>query len=192
MPHCQHILSTHTLRTLYRHTLSTHHINSLSQHIQSTHPINTPYQHTLYQIPTSPYSIPRYRPLGTPQTMTSVAHTTYGPDLVGEIGTELDVQLVQANAFLPKWMQIVDPGMQFSYSLVLSPWCYISPNSITYPPFNNCLRHWICQKCKRKFEIIATRKPPAFECAGGRSNVVCGCIKKTFFRYVLPLVLAIT
>ena len=51
---------------------------------------------------------------GTPQTMTSIAHTTYGPDLLGEIGAELDVQLVQANAYLPKWLQIVDPGIGFA------------------------------------------------------------------------------
>ena len=51
---------------------------------------------------------------GTPQTMTNVEHTTYGPDLVGEIGTEINIQLMQANEHLPKWLQIVDPGIGFA------------------------------------------------------------------------------
>jgi dihydropteroate synthase len=51
---------------------------------------------------------------GTPQTMTSAAHTTYGEDIIADIAKELNEQLAKADELLPRWLQIVDPGVGFA------------------------------------------------------------------------------
>ena len=54
---------------------------------------------------------------GTPLTMTQPTHTTY-TDIVDEISTELSNQLHKAEMLgIPRWMQIVDPGIGFAKTL---------------------------------------------------------------------------
>lgn len=51
---------------------------------------------------------------GTPQTMDSVPHTLYG-NLVHDVCGELEERLAAADeAGLPRWLQVVDPGLGFA------------------------------------------------------------------------------
>eukprot|EP01041_Mallomonas_annulata_P008275 gene8275-17029_t len=52
---------------------------------------------------------------GTPQTMTTMTEYT---DLISDISNELNISLEKAscNGLLPKWLQIVDPGIGFAKS----------------------------------------------------------------------------
>lgn len=50
---------------------------------------------------------------GNPDTMTTKAHTQY-QDVVCEVAQELQQQLKVVNSCIPKWLQIVDPGIGFA------------------------------------------------------------------------------
>jgi dihydropteroate synthase len=46
--------------------------------------------------------------------MTSKQHTAYGPDVVAEVSAEINRQLDAADAVMPRWLQLVDPGIGFA------------------------------------------------------------------------------
>ena len=52
---------------------------------------------------------------GTPSTMTGL--TDYTQDVAGDVAQELQMRLDQIDAVLPRWLQIVDPGVGFAKGL---------------------------------------------------------------------------
>lgn len=64
-----------------------------------------------------PYIVMHMR--GTPETMTSPSHLEYS-DLIEDIQSELQIKLDTLDRFLPRWYQIIDPGVGFAKSLALN------------------------------------------------------------------------